>query len=117
MGMAGEKDTSPELVSALRDLQIQLMILGGTKGALIRAPSPYRPTVTRAEAAPADKPASPKSGRKLQDVLGVLPEIYPPDGKTEDPTKTVQGKVIAKLGYDVSPSTVNRALGRADREK
>lgn len=115
MGKADDEDTSSELVSALRDFQIELRILGGTKGALIRAPRPHWLTATKGEAAPADEPVKrvkPRCGHKFLAVQRVLGELYPPDGKTEDPANIVRPKVVAKLGYDVSRSTVNRALGR-----
>jgi hypothetical protein len=61
-------------------------------------------------------PAANKSGgRKIRTVRGLLPKLYPPDGKVSDSvsTKTVRQKVIVVLGYDVSWDTVNRALGRS----
>jgi hypothetical protein len=61
-----------------------------------------------------------KAGRQMRRVLPVLKKLYPPDGKTSDPTEFVRGQVNKELGLDtknkglgeVSWDTVNRALGR-----
>jgi hypothetical protein len=81
------------------------------------------------DGAPQRKP-NPEGGRQLRRVRGVLPKLYPPDGKVPDSvsTETVRQNVIAEFkivalkaakleggepkGVEVSWDTVHRALGR-----
>jgi hypothetical protein len=97
MAKAGKKNT-PDLVSELRDLRIQLMILGGTKSALIRAPSPYRRAVpepqlpTNREAAVSDTQPRPRSRKRRGQGAGpqrlrahrVLRRLWPQEYPTRE---------------------------------
>jgi hypothetical protein len=66
--------------------------------------------------------AKPKGGRQQRRVRGVLPKLYPDGVPDHVPTETVLQNVINEIqktepAYKVSWRTVNRVLGRDQRDQ
>jgi hypothetical protein len=68
------------------------------------------------------EPAKPKVGRQQRRVRGVLPKLYPESVPDHVSTETVRQDVINEIqktepAYTVSWRTVNRVLGRDQRDR